>query len=630
MTSVARFDVVGEHCKCFLLEAHRAQEDFSTFTLDDVDQAFDNITRIKYSQTVNLPGVGISITAYPAGHMIGGSVWRITKDGENVVYAVDYNHRREWHLNSTSLDILTWPAILITDTLNVAYTSPKRREVLGQLLAAVRESLNKQANVLVLADTAGRSFELLQVLDQLAGKMSGASQFFFVGACTQVVMDTVTTMVDFLSDGLQAQMNEHKAMPFRFPNIKRVQSLDAINAHPGPKVVVTAELGLEAGFSRQLFAQWAANPDNAIIFTRRPDEDTLAHSIYHNTAPDTLQLRLGARVELEGEELEAHRAEREMREHMDETAAASDAAADGMGREMGMDVQEEQLSSDDEDHEPYERHDLLAFTASKAGPVQRRRNAVFPEDTHTMDWDDYGLKVDMSRYRIEVVPEAPEPAAETAMDQREDSSAILTALLEKPTKVVEHVVEISLKCKVHRFDVEGRTDGESMKRIMEHVKPRNLVLVQGPPAETKTFAEFCQSKLGIENIVTPAFGRPVEITSGRNIFQVKLREALVSALDLRRAGDYEVAWVDGVMAKGIKPAAPEGEGGDGEGGNGEGGEDADAGSLTSNIDMDAGVPELGVDEEPEPHDVVFVGDLRLSDFKRLLIDEGYEPPFSSR
>ena len=50
-------------------------------------------------------GEGLTITPFAAGHMIGGSIWRIsTAVGEDVVYAVDYNHRKELHLNSTALD----------------------------------------------------------------------------------------------------------------------------------------------------------------------------------------------------------------------------------------------------------------------------------------------------------------------------------------------------------------------------------------------------------------------------------------------------------------------------------------------------------------------------------------------
>ena len=41
-------------------------------------------------------GHGLQITPLPAGHMIGGTIWKIVKDGEEeIVYAIDYNHKKE-------------------------------------------------------------------------------------------------------------------------------------------------------------------------------------------------------------------------------------------------------------------------------------------------------------------------------------------------------------------------------------------------------------------------------------------------------------------------------------------------------------------------------------------------------
>ena len=51
----------------------------------------------------------MTITPLPAGHMIGGAIWKISKEGEEeIVYAVDYNHKRERSLrfvDSTRLDL---------------------------------------------------------------------------------------------------------------------------------------------------------------------------------------------------------------------------------------------------------------------------------------------------------------------------------------------------------------------------------------------------------------------------------------------------------------------------------------------------------------------------------------------
>ncbi len=65
------------------------------------------MTIFSTEQTVLLKGKGegLSITPVPAGHMIGGSIWKIVKDGEeDIVYAVDYNHKRERHLNGCDVD----------------------------------------------------------------------------------------------------------------------------------------------------------------------------------------------------------------------------------------------------------------------------------------------------------------------------------------------------------------------------------------------------------------------------------------------------------------------------------------------------------------------------------------------
>ena len=49
--------------------------------------------------------LGISITPYPAGHMIGGTMWKILKDNEEeIVYAVDFNHKKERHLNGNDTE----------------------------------------------------------------------------------------------------------------------------------------------------------------------------------------------------------------------------------------------------------------------------------------------------------------------------------------------------------------------------------------------------------------------------------------------------------------------------------------------------------------------------------------------
>jgi cleavage and polyadenylation specificity factor subunit 2 len=113
-----------------------SEGDFELFSLDDVDAVFETFTKLKYSQTVTITGTNIEITAFPAGRHIGAAYWKVRKDTEEVIYAVDFNHKKERldflthnnyrHLAGTNLAgdrSPSRPAVLITDTLNA--TAPQ-------------------------------------------------------------------------------------------------------------------------------------------------------------------------------------------------------------------------------------------------------------------------------------------------------------------------------------------------------------------------------------------------------------------------------------------------------------------------------------------------------------------------
>ena len=60
--------------------------------------------------------------------MIGGTIWKIVKVGEeDIIYAVDFNHKKERHLNGCELERLQRPSLLITDAFNATYQQARRR-----------------------------------------------------------------------------------------------------------------------------------------------------------------------------------------------------------------------------------------------------------------------------------------------------------------------------------------------------------------------------------------------------------------------------------------------------------------------------------------------------------------------
>lgn len=75
---------------------------------------------------------GIKIIAHCSGHMIGGTVWQIIKNDQSIIYAIDFNHKKEKlninlkirlnnfhgnrHLNSFKFNTLQRPIMMITSS----------------------------------------------------------------------------------------------------------------------------------------------------------------------------------------------------------------------------------------------------------------------------------------------------------------------------------------------------------------------------------------------------------------------------------------------------------------------------------------------------------------------------------
>ena len=112
-------------------------EDIEYLTPKDVDRAFDRITPLRYSQPVMLPN-GVTITAYAAGHSIGGTIWNIRKDQENIVVMIDWNHAKERMVGGT-LDakiqrLLERASCVITDVRGASIERLPTRKIREQFL----------------------------------------------------------------------------------------------------------------------------------------------------------------------------------------------------------------------------------------------------------------------------------------------------------------------------------------------------------------------------------------------------------------------------------------------------------------------------------------------------------------
>jgi len=187
---------------------------------------------------------------------------------------------------------------------------------------------------------------------------------------------------------------------------------------------------------------------------------------------------------------------------------------------------------------------------------------------------------------------------------------------------------LDINCSVSFIDFEGRSDGESIKKIISMMKPRRLIIVRGSPDATQSLASYCQGSAVQGRIFTPELHQCIDATTESHIYQVRLKDSLVSSLIFSRAKDAELAWVDGELrmeedeiiidAKTV----PE-----------------EVNMVTDEDEQSKKFGDAGKDKIPtlEPlllnnisgHPTVFVNELKLSDFKQVLIKAGIHAEFSA-
>lgn len=185
-----------------------------------------------------------------------------------------------------------------------------------------------------------------------------------------------------------------------------------------------------------------------------------------------------------------------------------------------------------------------------------------------------------------------------------------------PTKCVTEQVNLNVRCKIISIDYEGRSDGESIKKILLNIKPRNLIIVHGNEKSTLEMQEFCQKQQLVQDrIFMPRVGEMVNATLETQIYNVRLKDELVSSLKFQKLKDYELAWVDAIIR--TKNFQTESEAFNQQNNN----------TGAPNM-LDFGLSLHPIPKEQlTPHKTVFVNEPKLSDLKQILAQRDIQAEF---
>lgn len=290
-------------------------------TADEIASYFALIHPLKYSQPYqplaspfSPPLGGLTITAFNAGHTLGGTIWHIQHGMESIVYAVNWNQGRENVLAGAAwlggagaggaevIEQLRKPTALICSSRGserVALPGGKTRrdEV---LLDMIRSAVAKGGIVLIPTDSSARILELAYLLEHAWRRESsdnespiGVTRLYLASKNINATLRYTKSMLEWMDESIvrefeaesSAQANTQNGKdpqargPFDFRHLrlleKRSQVERVLNSGEQQigKVILASDSSLEWGFSKEILRNIAADSRNMVILTERLSQD---------------------------------------------------------------------------------------------------------------------------------------------------------------------------------------------------------------------------------------------------------------------------------------------------------------------------------------------------------------------
>lgn len=638
------------------LNAYQSSASVTPFDLDDVDAAFREMTQVRYRQEVSLCEDRVHVTPYPAGRLVGGAIWKIHVGQHDIVYAVDYNHKRELHLmGSAMMDLssmltvsCTRPAMLITDARSVdrvpvpVQYSKNQQELINLCMTCLRS----EGNVLIPVDAAGRVLELLLLLNTYWREKNLTYPLAAVGPMIHTTLEFARSQLEWMNEELtkglgHSRMDNPLALKCVTPcaSMKEVKQLSR-----GPKVVLATTSSMDDGASRTLFSWWASQRNSAIVIALDPEKGTFAHQVLQagmaprGAPPRVLRMSVCKRVALKGEELEEYTRQQaknadgekvdvameEEKEDEEEAGVAKKknttrkkslhtpqaptresvtviehAARDGA--EVGHVDAFDTIPGDEDD---LHADDNVCLVEGFEVPIGVAA-PMFPDEDEMekIEYDDYGAVVDLEEFEKDTSGGgvlsralASEAAAERyAAEEGDDMDDVVEP--EVPTKIESKDVTIQLLAQVVRLDFDGRSDGASVQTMLSKIAPRTCAIVHGSEtARSKLASSLMKDLEGLNaHVFAPHKGESISIDLGPAQSSI-MSDSLYKSIQMHPMVDVDLGWVDAQMA--FEPQRVE---------SGEGKEEY---SIV--------LGERQGKKNDAGHGGVFIGDVKLSQLKRAL------------
>lgn len=246
---------------------HYFSTSHKSYTLDDINNAWEKCITLKHTQKVHIKEKGLVFKPYRCGNNIGGSVWRITHNMQDIYYMPCFNPHPVQHIQGLDFSSIQNPAALIVEG-NFLTDIEKSTE---ELCDKVKNVLVNGGSVLIPIEASGSVLEILFCLDQYWETNEaelGNYSLVFLSHVSNSTVEFAKSYLEWMNEDTVSKCTRDN--PFSFKFLKTIQSIDEIQT--SPVCILATPSNMEYGFSRRLFFMLASNPSNMIVVLKRNSE----------------------------------------------------------------------------------------------------------------------------------------------------------------------------------------------------------------------------------------------------------------------------------------------------------------------------------------------------------------------
>ncbi|KAL2990370.1 hypothetical protein AAZX31_11G196000 [Glycine max] len=124
---------------------------------------------------------------------------------------------------------------------------------------------------------------------------------YFLTYVASSTIDYVKSFLEWMSDTIAKSFEKTRENIFLLKYVTLlINKTELDNAPDGPKVVLASMASLEAGFSHDIFVEWANDVKNLVLFTERGQFATLARMLQADPPPKAVKVVVSKCVPLVG------------------------------------------------------------------------------------------------------------------------------------------------------------------------------------------------------------------------------------------------------------------------------------------------------------------------------------------